>query len=134
MTGRPARPSAPAMLTAYDCWGLLETEEVARIAWVAPDGVAIVPVNYLVTDGALWFRTQPCSALGRQCPGARVVVEVDQVNRAGRSGWSVVVTGTAHPVDPVDVPDAVMEMRVWAGGVRTLCVRVEPIEVTGRRL
>jgi uncharacterized protein len=126
--------TTPAILTAYDCWGLLETEEIARIAWVGPDGVAVVPVNYTVADGALWFRTQPYTALGRQCGGGRVAVEVDRLDRESRSAWSVVVRGRAESVDAADVPDQVMEMRVWPAGPRTLFVRVEPIEVTGRRV
>jgi uncharacterized protein len=134
MTGRDSRTSSPAILTAYDCWGLLETEEVARVAWAAPGGVAVVPVNYTVADGALWFRTQPYTALGRQCGGGRVAVEVDHIDRAERSGWSVVVAGTAHLVPAEQVPDQVMEMRVWAPGVRSLFVRVEPVDVSGRRL
>lgn len=134
MNGPDSRTSSPAILTAYDCWGLLETEEVARVAWTAPYGVAVVPVNYTVADGALWFRTQPYSALGRQCDGGRVAVEVDQIDRAERAGWSVVVAGTAHLVPPDEVPVEVIEMRTWAPGVRNLFVRIEPVEVSGRRI
>jgi nitroimidazol reductase NimA-like FMN-containing flavoprotein (pyridoxamine 5'-phosphate oxidase superfamily) len=126
--------TSTAILTAYDCWGLLETEEIARIAWAGPDGVAIVPVNYIVADGALWFRTQPYTALGRHCDGGRVAVEVDHLDRESRSAWSVVVTGRTESVNAAEVPDQVMEMRVWPAGPRSLFVRVEPIEVTGRRV
>jgi nitroimidazol reductase NimA-like FMN-containing flavoprotein (pyridoxamine 5'-phosphate oxidase superfamily) len=128
------RPPSPAVLMAYDCWGLLETEEIARIAWAGPDGVSVVPVNYVVASGALWFRAQPESALGRQSSGGRVVVEVDHVDRRDRSAWSVVVVGTAEPVDMDEVPEPVMEMQVWPVGPHGLFVRVEPDDVTGRRL
>lgn len=129
-----SRPPSPAILTAYDCWGLLETEEVARIAWASPAGAAIAPVNYTVVDGCLWFRTQPDSALGRQCTGERIAVEIDHVDREARTGWSVVVVGTAQRVEVEHVPDAVMELRVWPADARSLHVRVDPIQVTGRRL
>lgn len=134
MTSQSSGVPTLATLTGYDCWGLLETQDIARIAWTTPDGVAVVPVNYTVADGSLWFRTQPYSALGRQCGGAHVAVEVDHVDRTSRTAWSVVVTGTARLVPADDVPDAAMEMQVWPAGVRNLFVRVEPIEVTGRRL
>jgi uncharacterized protein len=124
----------PAILTAYDCWRLLATEEIARVAWAGPDGVAIVPVSYTVTDRALWFRTQPYSALGRQGKGGRVAVEVDHLDHVTNSAWSVVVVGTMRLVDPGDVPDAVMQMHVWVPGPRSLVVRIDPVEVTGRRL
>jgi nitroimidazol reductase NimA-like FMN-containing flavoprotein (pyridoxamine 5'-phosphate oxidase superfamily) len=126
--------AVPAVLPAYDCWTLLETEDIARIAWGGPDGVSVVPVNYTITDGALWFRTQAASALGRQCAGGRVVVEVDHVDRDEHTAWSVLVGGTAEPVDVADVPDHVMQMRVWPVGSPGMFVRVEPAEVSGRRL
>ncbi|MBB3040221.1 pyridoxamine 5'-phosphate oxidase family protein [Nocardioides sp. LMS-CY] len=131
-TTMPTPP--PVVLTGYDCWGLLEDEEIARIAWSSPDGVAIVPVNYAVADGALWFRTQLYTALARQCAGGRVAVEVDHLDRRSRSAWSVVVVGTAERVPPQEVPDSVIGMEVWAPGPRSLFIRVTPIEVTGRRL
>jgi uncharacterized protein len=130
----PAATTPPAELLAYDCWRLLETEEIARVAWAGPDGVTIVPVNYTVSDGSLWFRTQPYTALARQCTGGRVAVEVDRLDRTSREAWSVVVTGTAERVAAEEVPDSVGEMPVWAAGSRTFFVRVAPVEVTGRRL
>jgi uncharacterized protein len=134
MNSQTSKIATPVIMTAYDCWALLETEEVARIAWAGPDGVSIVPVNYVVADGALWFRTQPYSALGRQCDGRRLAVEVDHLDRTHRSAWSVVIVGTAEDVDPRDVPGALMEMPIWAAGPRSLFVRIEPIEVSGRRI
>lgn len=127
-----ARP--PAVLSRHDCWGLLEDEEVARVAWAGEDGVAIVPVNYAVADGALWLRTQPYTALARECCGGRVAVEVDRFDRWSRSAWSVVVTGTAERAPVSDVPAGVATMEAWAPGPRTLFIRVTPIEVSGRRL
>ncbi|MDH2412769.1 pyridoxamine 5'-phosphate oxidase family protein [Nocardioides sp. CER19] len=130
----PSGTRPPAVLTAYDCWRLLPTEEVARVAWSGPDGTAIVPVNYTVTHQSLWFRTQPYSALGRQVHGGRVAVEVDHVDHVDKSAWSVVAIGTAQVVDGDEVPDSVLQMRVWVPGPRSLVVRVDPVEVTGRRL
>jgi len=124
----------PAVLNADDCWRLLASQEVARVAWSGPDGVSIVPVNYVAIDRALWFRTQPYSELGRQSTGSRVAVEVDQLDVADRSAWSVVVVGWPQAVEPADVPEAVQQMRIWIPGLRSLAVRVDPVEVTGRRV
>lgn len=131
-TSTPTPP--PAVLTGYDCWQLLATEEIARIAWASTAGVSIVPVNYTVADGALWFRTQPDTALARQCADGQVAVEVDHVERDSHEAWSVVITGVAECVPAPDVPDTVGEMPVWAAGPRALFVRISPVEVTGRRL
>src|SRR5918997_959791 len=86
-------------ITEYDCWNLLTGSQIARVAWPGTEGVAIVPVNYTVADGSIWFRTDPDSALGQECAGRRIAVEVDEVDAASRAGWSVVVVGTAEVVD-----------------------------------
>ena len=37
-------------------------------------------------------------------------------------------------LDVLDVPDMLVDMRVWPNGIRSVFVRVEPDEITGRRL
>ena len=123
-----------ATLVAYDCWSLLGQAEIARVGWESPAGVAIVPVNYVVADGAVWFRTDPASTLAREAGGHRVVVEVDHVDPLRQSGWSVVVTGVAQLVEFLDVPDMLVDMRIWPAGQHSLFVRVDPDEISGRRL
>jgi uncharacterized protein len=124
----------PAVLNAYDCWQLLPTEEVARVAWDGPEGASIVPVNYTVAERALWFQTQPYSELGRQCKGCRVAMEIDHLDHADKSAWSVVVVGWSDVIDPGDVPESVMQMEIWIPGPRSQVVRVDPVSVTGRRV
>lgn len=123
-----------ATLLAYDCWSLLETAEIARVAWHDEDGIGLVPVNYTVADGGLWFRTEKSSGLARHTDGHPVVVEVDQVDLATKAGWSVVVRGHAELVDELDVPDMLVEMQVWPAGSHSVFVRVEAEQLTGRRL
>lgn len=123
-----------AELLAFDCWQLLETAEVARIAWNGPRGVAIVPVNYAIADGALWFRTTPYAAHAREAGDQWVAVEVDSIDPVTRSGWSVVLRGTAELVAAEDVPDHLVDLRIWPPGHQNLFIRLAPVEVTGRRL
>jgi hypothetical protein len=123
-----------AELTAYESWGLLDSEEIARVAWHGREGVSIVPVNYTVADGSLWFRTDPYSTLGRECAGQRLAIEIDHLDRATQSAWSVVISGVAELVDAADVPDILADLRVWPSGHRPLFIRVEPVDVTGRKL
>jgi uncharacterized protein len=125
----------PAVLNASDCWQLLPTQEVARVAWNGPDGVSIVPDNFTVRDRALWFRTQPYSELARQCKGGWVVVEVDHLEPVERSAWSVVEVGPTQLVASSEAPDQVLQMQVWVpGGARSLVVRVDPVRLTGRQI
>ena len=122
-------------MTPYECWQQLEAaDQIARVVWSSQDGPAIVPVNYAVSDGAVWFQISPHSALGRDGDGQRILVEVDHGDPATHAGWSVVVTGVAEYIDAENVPDILRELKVWPSGPRSVSVRVEPDEVTGRRL
>jgi nitroimidazol reductase NimA-like FMN-containing flavoprotein (pyridoxamine 5'-phosphate oxidase superfamily) len=121
-------------LSAFDCWHLLESAEIARVAWNGPRGVALVPVNYAVADGALWFRTTPYSQLARECDGQWVAVEVDALDSEKRSGWSAVIRGVAEVLPADEVPEHLADYQVWPSGPRHLFIRVDPVEVTGRKL
>ena len=121
-------------LPPFDCWRLLGSAEIARIAWHGPHGVTVVPVNYTIAEGALWFRTNPYSALARECGGAHVAVEVDSLDPGSRSGWSVVIRGVAELFEAQETPEPLAELRIWPAGVRNVFIRLEPAEVSGRKL
>ena len=125
-------------LNRYDCWQLVTDaagpDGIARIVWSGPDGPAIVPMNFTVADGFLWFQTTPGSRVARECCDQRVLVEVDQVDPASHTGWSVVVTGVATCLPPAADPGILGSLLVWPHGPRELLLKVEPDELTGRRL
>lgn len=125
-------------LSFEECRSLLLTQSVGRVAFVGPEGVRIVPVNFSVRDGAVEFRTTSYSELATHAPGTQVAFEVDQLDPVHRSGWSVIVTGecdrvleqtgaTATPSTPPDVEP-------WVGGRRSLVLRLHAHRVTGRRV
>ncbi|WP_193606947.1 pyridoxamine 5'-phosphate oxidase family protein [Nocardioides lijunqiniae] len=122
-------------LAPDDCWALLEGAVVGRVAWCGPDGPHVVPVNLAVSQRQVWFRTAAYSPLLGHCrAGAPVAIEADHLDVAHRSGWSVVVTGTAEAVDGAEVPEAARLLDTWAPGSRSGHVRVLAHLVTGRRL
>ena len=122
-------------LSPYECWHLLDHQlRIARVVWTVDGAPAIVPVNYTVADGALWFQTTPASRLATECPGRQVLVEVDSVDPAALSGWSVIVTGVAERVEALDVPDILGSLQVWPRGHRPVFIRVAADQLTGRRL
>ena len=125
-------------LSSYDCWQLVTEaagpDGIARIVWSGPDGSAIVPMNFAVADGFLWFQTSPNSRLARECCDQRVLVEVDHVDPTTHTGWSVVVTGVATCLPSSADPGILGSLMVWPQGPRELLVKVEPDELTGRRL
>jgi hypothetical protein len=131
----PAAQPALVELSPYECWQLVEEPiPIARVVWTDGRAASIVPVNYAVADGALWFQSTPGSRLARECDERQVLVEIDSVDAATRSGWSVIVSGVAQNVDADDVPNFLGELQVWPRGPRSTFVRVHPDEITGRRL
>ena len=123
-----------ATLLAYDCWNLIEGADLARVAWQGAEGIRLVPVNYAVADGAVWFRTDHDSALARECGDQSVVLEIDDVDDETATAWSVVIVGNVRLYDAADAPVTLGELGVWASGPHTTYARVEPVQVTGRRL
>jgi hypothetical protein len=125
-------------LNRYDSWRLLTEaavdEGIARVVWCSPSGPAIVPVNFMVADGSLWFQVTAESRLARECPGQPVLVEVDHVDAASHTGWSVIVSGTAATIPTSDDPGLLGALQVWPRGERQRLVHVEADDITGRRL
>ncbi|MDN4161628.1 pyridoxamine 5'-phosphate oxidase family protein [Nocardioides abyssi] len=121
-------------LSVEECWTLLGTRTLGRIAWTTADGPVVLPVNYGLAGETVWIRTSAYSALVREADQSRVAVEVDLVDEATRTGWSVLVRGTAHVRFPRDGRATPPEVETWPAGPRPLWVVVDPREVTGRRL
>ncbi|GAA2895647.1 pyridoxamine 5'-phosphate oxidase family protein [Streptomyces mexicanus] len=123
-------------LSQDECRELLSTHGVGRIAFNSPEGPAAFPVNYDVVDDAVFFRTAPGSAPATAVDN-EVAFEVDHVDEAMSRGWSVLAVGRAEAVDDPEAVDRLEERahsHPWAGGPRTLWVKVLPTRLTGRRI
>lgn len=133
---RAARAPEFTKLDADQCRALIGTHGVGRIAVTAAEGPLVVPVNYGVVDDAIVFRTAAGSTPALAA-GHRVAFEVDHVDDAVSSGWSVLVRGRARTVtDPGERRrlDGQVHSRPWAGGRRDLWMRVDADTVSGRRI
>ncbi|MEU9045695.1 MULTISPECIES: pyridoxamine 5'-phosphate oxidase family protein [unclassified Kitasatospora] len=136
--GRAAAAAHPVLeeLPAWECWARLAPGGIGRVALATEEGPVVLPVNFRVLDGTVVYRTAagstPAAAVGDW-----VAFEVDHIDEAQRSGWSVLVKGTAALLDD---PDAVEHLTrrgspdPWAGGARDVWVRVKPSSITGRRI
>jgi len=132
----PAGHPALEELAPWECWAKLAPGGVGRVALSTPDGPLALPVNYRVLDGTVLYRTTADSVLATAA-GCRVAFEVDRLDEAFSSGWSVLVTGTAHQVtDPEVVTwfEDHANPRPWAGGQRDTWLRIRPTTITGRRI
>jgi nitroimidazol reductase NimA-like FMN-containing flavoprotein (pyridoxamine 5'-phosphate oxidase superfamily) len=115
---------------------------IGRIAYGSRFGPAVLPVNYKWHDGAIVFRTTRHSALDEDLQTGiaggeyMVAFEIDELDFAGRQGWSVLIQGPAHHVEGEAERQAAMAAGVepWAGGRRELFLRIVPHRITGRRI
>lgn len=124
-------------LSHAECEDLLRAGLVGRIAACTPDGPHIIPVNYAVVDDAVVLRTTPYSLLGSHAKGSVLALEVDQFDYELERGWSVVARGRAEAVVDAEELDRVRrtwQVPSWAGGRRSLYLRMRWSELTGRRL
>lgn len=130
-----ARPVL-AQLSTAECWDKLGTHGVGRIAVpVQQEGPEVLPVNYLVDEGTVVYRTEP-GGPARPAPGEGVSFQVDQIDDHLSHGWSVLLTGSAEHVEGGAEADRLSAQapEPWAGGDRPVWVRVRPKSVTGRRI
>ncbi len=92
-----------------------------------------LPVAYRVAEGRILFFTGVGSKLGAAFRGEVLGFEVDEVDPATRTGWSVLVVGRSAVV--YDRMPAVMAgLQAWAAGTRPYLVAIELDSVTGRRV
>jgi hypothetical protein len=122
-------------LASDECLRLLGTHAVGRVAWNGPTSPTVLPVNFVVVDSEIWFRTAAHSSLSREIDDLAVAFQVDDVDEFTRSGWSVLVRGTAHVVyDVARIPGAWPDLETWPSGAHALHVVIEARQITGRRL
>ena len=81
-------------LDVAECRELLGTKKVGRVAYCGSDGPEVLPMNYVVADESLLFRTSPSSALGHRLRVDVAAFQVDEVDDYTESGWSVLLRGT----------------------------------------
>jgi nitroimidazol reductase NimA-like FMN-containing flavoprotein (pyridoxamine 5'-phosphate oxidase superfamily) len=125
------------MLGRDRCLALLSSTTVGRLAFVGADGLVLLPVNYRVVAGAVVVRTSRTGTLAQLAGGGtRVVFEVDYHAPTARSGWSVLVHGTAEAVqDERALASAGMSRVVsWVPGDDSLFLAVPIEHVTGRNV
>ncbi len=124
-------------LTEEECTELLGAHHFGRIGLVYSGTQLIFPVNYVFEDGRVAIRTAPGTKLAAAAQG-HVAFEIDGIDETARTGWSVLVSGVGYEVtDAVD--EASEDLRrfpvdTWAPGQRSHWIRVEPTNISGRRL
>jgi nitroimidazol reductase NimA-like FMN-containing flavoprotein (pyridoxamine 5'-phosphate oxidase superfamily) len=123
-------------LTETECWEFLSSGRVGRIGVLVDSAPEIYPMNYAVSDQAVFFRTDDGSKLRGLERSPSVCFEVDEMHVDLRTGWSVLLKGKAFElVDPAEVDRAkALPLELWSVGEKSHWFRIDPREVTGRRI
>jgi nitroimidazol reductase NimA-like FMN-containing flavoprotein (pyridoxamine 5'-phosphate oxidase superfamily) len=120
-----------------ECLAQLRQWSVGRIAVVVNEFPVILPINYRLVeaDGIAWIavRTRPGNVIDRAPMHA--AFEIDSLDSYHQGGWSVLVRGTLHRVDP-DAADfrARFDPHPWLREERDAWLVIQPFAITGRRL
>lgn len=124
-------------LPIEDCLRLLGQRSVGRVAIVVDGSPIVLPVNYRLVEtcGLTWvaLRTRPGGVIEQAT--MNVAFEIDDIDTAHRQGWSVLVRGTLHHVDPdaANFRDR-FDPEPWLNADRDSWLVIEPFAISGRRL
>ncbi|WP_371483809.1 pyridoxamine 5'-phosphate oxidase family protein [Kitasatospora sp. NBC_00315] len=123
-------------LNGAECWDLLGSHGVGRIALPGEPGPVVLPVNYTVDVETVVYRTNPRGAAAVEA-GTGLSFQADRIDDRLSQGWSVLVVGTAEHIEDPETVRLLTEAKAaepWAGGSRPLWIRIRPERVSGRRI
>jgi hypothetical protein len=121
-------------LSTSESWALLREAGVGRLAVVVDGHPDVFPVNHIVDNESVVFRSAAGTKLAG-CAGHPVAFEVDGYDAETASAWSVVVKGEAQHVNRLYDMLEVIELPLfpWHTAPKAHFIRIEPHCVTGRR-
>lgn len=137
MADLPLDHASLAILPAAECLRRLKTAPLGRLAFVEQGEQVILPVNHSMDGDSVVFRTAPGSKLNAADNELPVAFEIDGYDEGRRSGWSVVVRGTATIVDDQEDVRRLNSLGVepWADLTeRKNWVRIRTSSLTGREI
>ncbi len=129
----PTQDAHTRDMTEDACWNALGSLGIGHLALRAePVGVTIYPVNYLVTDRQLLFKSAPGTKLTELADHPFVALQVEKLV----DGWwfSVMVKGKAERLafdDDIE-SSGILELDAAQGGEKLNYVRIDPDVIAGR--
>ncbi|WFR73742.1 pyridoxamine 5'-phosphate oxidase family protein [Prescottella defluvii] len=89
-------------LAVNECWALLRTSSVGRLAVWVEDHPDIFPLNYVVDHGTIVFRSGTGTKVSAALSDAPVALEIDGYEAESHEAWSVVLKGRAEGIREID--------------------------------
>lgn len=125
------------ILSRSECLSLLATRPVGRVAISRNALPVILPVTYRLLGEDVVFAAGSGSKSLALAHENVVAFEVDEIDLATRSGWSVAVVGVARRVQEGE-PDwqaaTDLDLRPWVGHQTVHLIRLATDRLSGRRL
>jgi hypothetical protein len=130
-----ADASGLEVLSEAEAFALLATVSVGRLVYSDRALPSLVPVSFSLDERDIVIRTGRRSSPATHASGNVVAFEVDDIG-AGRSGWTVLVTGRIELViDPFEVARlGALQLPTWAPAVSDRYLRLRPELIAGRRI
>jgi nitroimidazol reductase NimA-like FMN-containing flavoprotein (pyridoxamine 5'-phosphate oxidase superfamily) len=127
-------------LSESECWALLRTVDVGRLATpTSRGGVDVFPVNHVVDQGSIVFRTALGTKVTNSLGAQEVAFEADNAactfDEQRDDPWSVVVHGSASLITiETELFDSFeLAVRPWHVSNKPYFIRLIPTTVSGRR-
>lgn len=114
---------------------LLATKTFGRLVVRRKDDMDLFPLNCLVHEGEIYFRTAEGSKLFSLTLNNDVLFEADNVDGDSQEAWSVVVKGTARTLTSnaeIEAADQ-LPLKPWLPTLKYNYVVVSPNEISGRK-
>lgn len=124
-------------LDADECWRLLGTVSLGRVAITSGALPVILPVTFAVDDSAVLWPAVEGSRLAAATDGAVVAFHADAYSPDGTCGWSVVAVGTGRRTSESEHVEKVRTISAgpWRPtGSDFLTVRLDVATIHGRAL
>jgi nitroimidazol reductase NimA-like FMN-containing flavoprotein (pyridoxamine 5'-phosphate oxidase superfamily) len=133
---QPLESASLEVIDPAECMKLISLETLGRLGYIDLDRPNIVPVNYRSVDGNIFIRSLEGQKLESAHRRDATCLEVDRLDKWGRTGWSVVVHGTLEVIkDAAHLQQAwENDPQPWAHSETFTWLRMEPRSVTGRRV
>jgi nitroimidazol reductase NimA-like FMN-containing flavoprotein (pyridoxamine 5'-phosphate oxidase superfamily) len=115
---------------------LAATVPVGRVVYSRFALPAVHVVNFVLDGRDVVFRTRKGAKFGAAVADAVVAFEVDWIDDATRSGWTVTLTGRSRLVtdEAEQARLAALNIDPWAPGDRAYFIRISTRIVAGRRI
>lgn len=112
---------------------LMGDQQLGRLVVRIKDDFDLYPVNFVVSEGKIYFRTAEGSKLFTVSINDRVLFEAD--DHTEDKAWSVIVKGRARILERTDEIQQADELplKPWLPTLKYNYVEITPEEISGRR-